>query len=77
MADVECDIGHLNGTCALIRTADCVLAIKAFDPSIEGETDRFAYRFVKLLTFPGADFHVELPLYARRENIAATLLVAT
>ena len=37
-------------------------SIKAFDPSIKGETDRFAYRFVKPLTGPGADFRSTSPM---------------
>ena len=47
---VEREIGRGgNGTVFLARDVkhDRAAAIKVFDPSIKGETDRFAYRFVK------------------------------
>jgi predicted methyltransferase len=31
----------------MLANKDDAHAIKVFDPSIKGETDRFAYRFVK------------------------------
>ena len=31
----------------MLANKDDLHAIKVFDPSIKGETDRFAYRFVK------------------------------
>jgi hypothetical protein len=39
-------------------------SIKVFDPSIKGETDRFAYRFVKPDS-PGGDFMSTSPMAIR------------
>jgi predicted methyltransferase len=38
----------LDAESTLLKNKDDPHAIKVFDPSIKGETDRFAYRFVKL-----------------------------
>jgi predicted methyltransferase len=38
----------LDAESALLANKDDTHAIKVFDPSIKGKTDRFAYRFVKL-----------------------------
>jgi predicted methyltransferase len=37
----------LDAESAMLANKDDLHAIKVFDPSIKGETDRFAYRFVK------------------------------
>jgi predicted methyltransferase len=37
----------LDAESAMLANKDDPHAIKVFDPSIKGETDRFAYRFVK------------------------------
>jgi predicted methyltransferase len=37
----------LDAESTILAKKDDPHAIKAFDPSIKGETDRFAYRFVK------------------------------
>ena len=37
----------LDAESTLLANKDDQHAIKAFDPSIKGETDRFAFRFVK------------------------------
>ncbi|MGA8444848.1 MAG: methyltransferase, partial [Roseiarcus sp.] len=38
----------LDAESAVLANKDDSHSIKVFDPSIKGETDRFAYRFVKL-----------------------------
>jgi predicted methyltransferase len=37
----------LDAESAMLANKDDRHSIKVFDPSIKGETDRFAYRFVK------------------------------
>jgi predicted methyltransferase len=37
----------LEAQSAMLANKDDPHSIKVFDPSIKGETDRFAYRFVK------------------------------
>jgi predicted methyltransferase len=37
----------LDAASTLLADKDDTHSIKAFDPSIKGKTDRFAYRFVK------------------------------
>ena len=37
----------LDAKCTLLANKDDPHSTKVFDPSIKGETDRFAYRFVK------------------------------
>jgi predicted methyltransferase len=37
----------LDAQSTLLANNDDAHSIKVFDPSIKGETDRFAYRFVK------------------------------
>jgi predicted methyltransferase len=37
----------LDAESTMLANGDDTHAIKVFDPSIKGETDRFAYRFVK------------------------------
>jgi predicted methyltransferase len=37
----------LDAESAMLANKDDPHAIKVFDPSIKGQTDRFAYRFVK------------------------------
>ncbi len=46
-AEVEAAGFVLDAQSALLANKDDPHAIKVFDPSIKGETDRFAYRFVK------------------------------
>ncbi|HEY6027860.1 MAG TPA: hypothetical protein VIV09_13260, partial [Pseudolabrys sp.] len=51
----QCEIHRLDGGVGTVDAESSLLAnkddphsLKVFDPSIKGETDRFAYRFVKL-----------------------------
>ena len=46
-AEVEAAGFVLDAESALLSSKDDPHAIKVFDPSIKGQTDRFAYRFVK------------------------------
>jgi predicted methyltransferase len=46
-AEVEAAGFVLDAESALLANKDDPLSIKVFDPSIKGQTDRFAYRFVK------------------------------
>jgi predicted methyltransferase len=46
-AEVEAAGFVLDAESALLTNKDDQHAIKVFDPAIKGETDRFAYRFVK------------------------------
>ena len=46
-AEVEAAGFVLDTESALLANKDDAHAVKVFDPSIKGETDRFAYRFVK------------------------------
>jgi predicted methyltransferase len=46
-AEVEAAGFVLDAESALLANKDDPHSIKVFDPSIKGETDRFAYRFVK------------------------------
>ena len=46
-AEVEAAGFVLDEVSPLLANQDDPHAIKVFDPSIKGETDRFAYRFVK------------------------------
>ena len=45
--EVEAAGFELDAESAMLANKDDRHSIKAFDPSIKGETDRFAYRFVK------------------------------
>ena len=45
--EVEAADFVLDGESTILANRDDAHAIKVFDPSIKGETDRFAYRFVK------------------------------
>ena len=68
----------LDAESTMLANKDDPHSIKVFDPSIKGETDRFAYRFVKPWTGPGVDF-VSTSTRANKpiEDIEATLLAAT
>ena len=46
--EVEAAGFRLDGESTVLANKDDRHAIKVFDPAIKGETDRFAYRFVKL-----------------------------
>src|SRR6202046_1595085 len=45
--EVEATGFVLDGESAMLANKDDPHSVKVFDPSIKGETDRFAYRFVK------------------------------
>ncbi len=45
--DVEAAGFVFDGELTLLANADDAHAVKVFDPSIKGKTDRFAYRFMK------------------------------
>ncbi|UZE52419.1 hypothetical protein ONR75_04990 [Rhodopseudomonas sp. P2A-2r] len=45
--EVEAAGFRLDAQSAVLARKDDPHAIKVFDPSIKGETDRFAYRFIK------------------------------
>jgi len=45
--EVEAAGFKLDGESTILANKDDLHSIKVFDPSIKGETDRFAYRFVK------------------------------
>ncbi len=47
-AEVEAAGFVLDAVSTLLANADDPHSIKVFDPSVKGETDRFAYRFVKI-----------------------------
>jgi predicted methyltransferase len=46
-AEVEAAGFVLDAQSTLLSNKDDLHTIKVFDPSVKGETDRFAYRFVK------------------------------
>ncbi len=46
-AEVEAVGFVLDAESAILANKDDPRSVKAFDPSIKGETDRFAYRFVR------------------------------